>query len=207
MWLARIPEPTDAEDDKPLYATLAAARWLRTSLALTAAVVTATVAWAIKSPAILPLWAYVVAIGVLLAYVDWRTKRLPTRIIAPSYGVVIVLLGLAGALSGDWSRAVQSLLAGAVVFVLFFVAWLIFPRGMGYGDVRLSGILGIALGWLGWAEVSVGIYAGFVFGAVIGLVLSRMRIVDAKGFPFGPFMLVGAWFGAVFGPAIAGYMG
>lgn len=207
MWLARIREPADAEDDKPLYATLAAAPWLRTSLALLAAAVTATIAWAIESPAILPLWAYVGAIGVLLAYVDWHTKRLPTAIIAPSYGVVIVLLAVAGLLSGHWSQAAQSAIAGAVVFALFFVAWLIFPRGLGYGDVRLSGILGIALGWLGWAEVLVGIYAGFVFGAVIGLVLSKMHIVDAKGFPFGPFMLMGAWFGAVFGPAIAGYVG
>ena len=70
--------------------------------------------------------------------------------------------------------------------------WYIHPRGLGYGDVRLSGILGIALGWVGYGrELVVGIYAAFLLGGVGGALLSRLRIVDRKGFPFGPFMFVG----------------
>ena len=206
-WLARIPEPEDAELGKRTYVELASTRRLALWFAVVAAVVAGTVALAIENNAILPLWVFLAAVGVMLGFVDWHTRRLPTSIVAPTYGAVFLLLAIAGLVSGDWSRAGQALLAGLVVFALYFLGWLIFPRGMGYGDVRLSGVLGIALGWLGWSEVFAGIYAGFVFGAILGFVLSRMRIVDAKGFPFCPFMLLGAWFGAVAGPAVAGLIG
>ena len=63
---------------------------------------------------------------------------------------------------------------------------------MGFGDVRLSGVLGIALGQLGWGPLIVGVYSGFLLGGVIGGLLSALRLVDRKGYPFGPFMLVGA---------------
>ena len=202
-WLARLPEPEDAESDKRSYVDLASTRCLALWLAIVAAVVAGIVGLTIDSYTILPLWVFLAAVGALLGFVDWHTRRLPTRIVAPSYVVVFALLALAGLVSGEWSRAGQALLAGVGVFALFFVGWLVYPKGMGYGDVRLSGILGIALGWLGWSEVFVGIYAGFVFGAILGFGLSRMHIVDAKGFPFGPFMLVGAWFGAIAGPAVA----
>jgi len=206
-WLARLPEPEDAEPDKRTYVDLASTRRLALWLALVAAVVAGTVGLTIDDYAILPLWVFLAAVGTLLGFVDWHTRRLPARMVVPSYVVVFVLLAIAGLVSGDWSRAGQALLSGVVVFALYFLGWLVFPRGMGYGDVRLSGILGIALGWLGWSEVFVGIYAGFVFGAILGFILSRMRIVDAKGFPFGPFMLVGAWFGAIAGPAVARALG
>lgn len=206
VWLRRIPEPKDAEDDKRSYVELASMRGLSAWLAMAAAIIAGSIGWSIDSRAILPLWVFLAAVGVLLSYIDWHTRRLPTRIVAPSYAVVLALLTVAGYFADDWHRVAQSLIAGAAVFALFFVAWLIVPHGMGYGDVRLSGILGIALGWLGWSEVFVGIYAGFVFGAILGLILGRLKIVDAKGFAFGPFMIVGAWFGAVFGPAVSSYL-
>ena len=58
---------------------------------------------------------------------------------------------------------------------------------------------GLALGYLGWSEWVVGIYGGFLLGAVIGGVLSLLKVVDRKGYPFGPFMLVGALVGVVVG--------
>ncbi|MGH3425374.1 MAG: prepilin peptidase, partial [Nocardioidaceae bacterium] len=76
-----------------------------------------------------------------------------------------------------------------------------------YGDVRLSGVLGIALGWLGWPHVVIGLYAAFVVGAVLGIALAAVRIVDRKAYPFGPFLLVGTWFGVLFGSPVAAWMG
>ena len=67
--------------------------------------------------------------------------------------------------------------------------WVVYPRGLGYGDVRLSGLLGLALGYLGWGEVLVGMYAGFLLGGIIGGVLALAKVVDRKRYPFGPFML------------------
>ena len=77
----------------------------------------------------------------------------------------------------------------------FFVLWSIYPRGLGYGDVRLSGVLGIALGYVGSGELVVGVYAGFLLGGVGRRSALVLRIVDRKGYPFGPFMLVGALVG------------
>ena len=66
------------------------------------------------------------------------------------------------------------------------------PARLGFGDVRLAGVLGIALGWVGWGALIVGVYAGFLLGGILGGLLSVLRIVERKGFPFGPFMLLGA---------------
>jgi leader peptidase (prepilin peptidase) / N-methyltransferase len=70
---------------------------------------------------------------------------------------------------------------------------------MGFGDVRLAGVLGLALGLLGWGQLALGVYAGFLIGGVGGLVLSAARLVDRRAYPFGPFMLLGALVGVLFG--------
>ena len=57
------------------------------------------------------------------------------------------------------------------------------PARLGYGDVRLSGVLGIALGYLGWGPLLVGVYAGFLLGGVGGGLLSVLRVVDRKAYP------------------------
>ena len=85
--------------------------------------------------------------------------------------------------------------------------WLIYPRGIGFGDVRMSGMLGMVLGYLGWAETITGAYAMFVTGAVGGLLLAALKVVDRKRYPFGPFMMLGTVIGALAGPAMAGVLG
>ena len=85
---------------------------------------------------------------------------------------------------------------------LYLLLWFVYPRGMGYGDVRLSGVLGIALGHLGWGELVVGVYGGFLLGGVLGGVLALLSKVDRKGYPFGPFMFLGALVGVVVGQPI-----
>jgi leader peptidase (prepilin peptidase)/N-methyltransferase len=74
--------------------------------------------------------------------------------------------------------------------------------------VRLSGVLGIALGYLGWGPLLVGIYAGFLVGGLGGALLSSLRIVERRSYPFGPFMFVGALVGGVWGETVAkAYLG
>ncbi|HSE08200.1 MAG TPA: A24 family peptidase [Nocardioidaceae bacterium] len=195
----------EPEDPKELYVDLAAhpglAQKSALASALAAGVVGARLGW---DPALL-VWAYLVPVGVALAFIDWRTRLLPTKVIAPSYAVVVALTLVAALVSGDWDSLIRAgwgwLIAGAT----FFVLWFVYPRGMGYGDVRLSGLLGISLGYLGWAELLTGIYAGFLIGGVGGLLLSLLRIVDRKAYPFGPFMLVGALVGVLAGPYVAAW--
>ena len=71
--------------------------------------------------------------------------------------------------------------------------WVVYPAGMGFGDVRLAFVLGLFLGWLSLGHVLVGIFCGFLLGAVIGVVLVVFRIRSRKdAIPFGPFLAAGA---------------
>jgi leader peptidase (prepilin peptidase) / N-methyltransferase len=200
--VAALPEPADPDDaeDKVSYRRLAEVRGLAVAMATAAACVCGLLAWALGWSPALPMWLYLGVAGVVLAYVDWRTRLLPTRLIAPSYAVVVASAVLASALSGDWAALGRAGLGWLVAGGLFFALWFVYPKGMGYGDVRLSGVLGIALGWLGWAELVVGVYAGFLLGAVGGGLLALLRVVDRRRYPFGPFMLVGAVVGVLAGP-------
>ncbi|MDP9444391.1 MAG: A24 family peptidase, partial [Actinomycetota bacterium] len=212
--IRRVPEPDpepdageDPEEPKTPYAALAARRGLAARTAVIAALACAVLAWQLArtEPPALPMWLYLGVMGVILGYVDWRTRLLPTRLVAPSYAAVGLLALLASALTGDYGSLARAAAGWAIAGGLFFLLWFVYPKGMGYGDVRLSGVLGIALGWLGWAELLVGVYAGFLLGAVGGGLLALLRVVDRKRYPFGPFMLVGALVGVLAGPAIGGW--
>ena len=209
---ASVPAPNsgaetgvETREPKERYVAIAALPGLApgsaTAAALAAGVVGAIVGW----HPVLVVWAYLVPVGVALAVVDWRTRLLPTRVIAPSYAVLAVLTVLATLVTGDWASLLRAGWGWLVAGGTFFALWFLYPRGMGYGDVRLSGLLGISLGYLGWAELLTGVYAGFVLGGVGGLLLSWLRIVDRRSYPFGPFMLVGALVGVLLGPGVAAW--
>lgn len=195
--IGRIPEPATPAADKPAYAALAAAPLLPLGAALASAVVGGVLGWALAAQTDLIVWWPLVPIGVALAVVDWRTRLLPTRVIAPTYALVLVCLAVAFVVDRDTADLIRAGWGWLIAGGLFLLLWAIYPRGMGYGDVRLSGILGLALGHVGWAALITGLYAGFVLGALIGGVLSLARLVDRKGYPFGPFMLLGALSGVV----------
>jgi len=152
----------------------------------------------------LPAYLYLGAIGVALALIDLDVKRLPNVIVLPSYVVGIVLLAIAAAIGGDWSDLLRALLGMAALYGLYFGLALVYPAGMGFGDVKLAGVLGLYLGWLGWGEVVIGGFLGFLFGGVVGGVLMAVRRAGRKSqIPFGPFMLMGALVAIVCGGALA----
>ncbi|QNN52535.1 prepilin peptidase [Nocardioides mesophilus] len=209
--IAWVPEPEadpdadPAEEPKELYADIARQRGLRTRASLATAVVAGLLGAAVGWSTALMFLLYLAPVGVALAVIDWRTRLLPTKLIAPSYAVVVALVLVAGLAAGDLHAVVTAGWGWLIAGGSFFVLWFVYPRGMGYGDVRLSGVLGLALGYLGWSELAVGVYAGFLLGAVGGLLLSLLRIVDRKAYPFGPFMLVGAVVGVLLGPGVAAW--
>jgi leader peptidase (prepilin peptidase)/N-methyltransferase len=154
--------------------------------------------------AALPAFLYLGAAGVALAMIDLDVKRLPNAIVLPSYIVALVLLGSAGVLEGDWRNLLRALFGMAVLFAFYFLLVLVYPSGMGFGDVKLAGVLGLYLGYLGWAEVVTGGFLGFLFGGVVGGALMVLRKAGRKSqIPFGPFMLVGALVAIVAGSALA----
>jgi leader peptidase (prepilin peptidase) / N-methyltransferase len=139
--------------------------------------------------------AYLVLTGGLIALsaIDLEHFILPNRIIYPLGFLSVPLLAMASMLEHDWAAMARALVGAALAFSFFFIVHLISPRGMGFGDVRLSFILGMFLGWLGWGYIAAGLFAGFLYGAVVGVVV--MIAVGAKGrkyhLPFGPFLAGG----------------
>lgn len=143
----------------------------------------------------LPAYLYLAAIAVALAAIDLDLHRLPDRIVLPSYLVGAVLLGLA---SRDVGTAVRGLVAMAALWTFYYAIARLWPGGMGFGDVKLAGLLGLYLGWLGWSAVLIGTFAGFTAGALVGIgLLAAGRAGRRTALPFGPFMLAGA-FAALF---------
>ena len=218
--IARIPEPEpepelpadeeggDAAPEsevKERYDAIAGLRGLRWKCSLATAVVSGLLAARVGWGPELSFLLYLAPVGVALALVDWRTRLLPTKVIAPSYLIVGVLAAGSAWVVGDWDPLIRSGFGWLVAGGTFFVLWFVYPKGMGYGDVRLAGVLGIALGWLGWSELLTGVYIGFLLGGLGGLLLSSLRIVDRKAYPFGPFMLVGALVGVLVGPYVAAW--
>ncbi len=152
----------------------------------------------------LPAFLYLAAISVALALIDLDVKRLPNAIVLPSYPVVALLLLLPAAVYGVWGDYLRALIGMVALFALYFVLAIVYPAGMGFGDVKLAGVLGLCLGWLGWAELAVGGFAGFLLGGVIGAVLMVVgRATRKSQIPFGPFMLVGAFLAVFWGEDLA----
>ena len=207
--IGRLPEPEPDpayahEGPKEPYAAIAAVPRLRAGAVLAAAVagalVGATTGWSWDLLLLLPL----VPVAVALAVVDWRTRLLPSRIVLPATGVALVLVGVVWLVERDDADAVRALVGLVVARSFFWVLWRIRSSGMGFGDVRLAALLGVVLGHLGWGELVVGLYAGFLVFGVPGLllaVLRRDRGVLRTAYPFGPFLLVGALVGVLVGDA------
>lgn len=160
-------------------------------------------AWQGWSWTLLPL-LYLAAVSLALAIIDAEVRRLPDAIVLPSYVVLPLLLLPQLAATGEWWPVVRGLVGLVALFAFYDVLGLLYPRGMGGGDIKLAGLLGLVLGWAGFAELLVGAFAGFLLGGVYSITLLALGRAGLKSaIPFGPFMLAGAWVGLVTGAAVA----
>jgi len=143
--------------------------------------------WAL--PAYLVFFTSLLAISVI----DFDLHIIPNRLVYPTIFVSLPLLTLAAAAEGDWGRLRQALLGAALAWLALLVIHLISPAGMGFGDVRLSFVLGLFLGWLSLRHVLTGVFLGFLLGALVGVGLVAFKIRSRKdAVPFGPFLAAGA---------------
>jgi leader peptidase (prepilin peptidase) / N-methyltransferase len=162
----------------------------------------------------LPAYLYLAAVAIALALIDVDALRLPDGIVLPSYLVGAALLIPAGAARGGWVAAIRALAAMALLWGLYYGLSRLRRGGMGFGDVKLAGLLGLYLGWLGWGPVAVGTFAAFCLGgAAGGALLVARRAGRRTAIPFGPYMLAGAllavfvgvpvwtWYGSLLAPA------
>jgi leader peptidase (prepilin peptidase)/N-methyltransferase len=161
-------------------------------------------AWRFGAHAVLPAYLYFAAIAVALALIDLDTRRLPDALTLPSYIVTAVLLAVAAAVDGRWSWLGRAAIGMAALFVFYFLLAFIYPAGMGFGDVKLAGVLGLYLGWLGWGVLVVGAFLGFFLGGAVGGALMALGRAGRKtAIPFGPFMLAGALVAVFWGHQLA----
>lgn len=174
-----------------------------TSVVFIAVTLTIGLSWA------LPAYLYLGATAVVLTLIDIDVHRLPDQIVLPSYAVVAALLVLASWGEGDWPALLRALIAGVALFVFYFAVMLAYPSGMGFGDVKLAGVLGMALGWIGWGAFAVGSFGAFLLGGVFSaLLLLGRRVTRKSGIPFGPWMIGGAALGIAVGePLWNAYLG
>lgn len=202
-WLGRpvmvlLPESPDAAPYAPSPIALSRVPHLGRWMAASAFVLVAILAVAIPAH-LLPAWIVVCGVGTWLAYIDWHTRVLPTRIVAPLYGVTLLIVAVEAWLVADVSILVRALAASALAFGSFWILWWLAerrrPGSFGFGDVRFAAPLGLVLGSIGPWAAPVGLYLGFVVGAVLGLTLRARGHHD--GFAFGPAMMAGAVIGAV----------
>jgi leader peptidase (prepilin peptidase)/N-methyltransferase len=153
----------------------------------------------------LELAAYLVATAFLVALsvIDLHTRTLPRRLIYAGAAASLPLLALA-ALVADEPRRIATLAGGSLAAGAFFlVLHVASPGAMGFGDVRLSFLLGALLGWIGLLHVPVGLFLGFLTGAVVGAGLMVVGRAGRKtAIPFGPFLAVGAYAGIVASRAV-----
>lgn len=186
------------------YPAVAGLRWLRPFVVLVAAAVAGLIGLVVGPslhPVHLVMLVATVPIMVTLAVLDARTQYLPTRIITPALALVAGLLVLSWPLSGD----PQPLINGAIGFLAyrawFWVLWMV-SGTLGFGDVRLAGLLGMITASLNWQTGLYALYAGLFIAAgyaLVRLAITRDRSTLRSYLPLGPALIVGAWLGILLG--------
>jgi leader peptidase (prepilin peptidase) / N-methyltransferase len=136
-----------------------------------------------------------VASLIALAGIDLDHKLLPNKIVYP-----MAAYGLAATAIVDSGDLVEHLIAAAGGFLFLFVAVLAYPRGMGLGDVKLAGAMGLYLG----LSIVPAMLVAFLTGTIVGVGIMAREGVQArkKAVPFGVFLALGGIVGVLAGPEL-----
>ena len=198
-WLARVSVRLARRDDAAHAGPL---RTVLTGVLVAVAIAGALLVGGLRPGTVALAWAGVA--GVVLGAVDLAVHRLPDRVTIPAYAAVATALLVDAVALGTWPALLRAVLAGAAAFGGAASVAVLSPRGLGFGDVKLLGLLGLVLGWVGWGALLAGVFLGLFTGAAASLTLiAAGRAGWRTALPFGPPLLVGALLAlALSGPAI-----
>jgi leader peptidase (prepilin peptidase)/N-methyltransferase len=145
-------------------------------------------------------------LSVALSGIDIAVHRLPDKLTLPAYPVLILLLGIAAVAGHSGAALLRALLGGVALTCAYFLLAVLRPGQLGAGDIKLAGLTGLALGWLGWPVLILGAALAFVLSALVSLgLLAARRISLRDSICFGPFMLGGALV-AILVSGLAGFL-
>ncbi len=136
--------------------------------------------------------------GVAISVIDLRTMIVPTRLVWPAFGVVVVLSVISSGIESEWAWLLTALVGLAGLAGPLFVLWFLLPSGMGFGDVRLAVLLGWTIGFYGGSEPVAGmilsvlvLFLASIIGLAVGVVAMGARGRKAK-VPWGPSLVAAA---------------
>jgi leader peptidase (prepilin peptidase)/N-methyltransferase len=143
----------------------------------------------------LALWLPFAAVLIAVAAIDLDHRIIPNKIVVPA-----AVWGIAATVIFRPDNVDDGLIAGAIAFGALFLAAVAYPAGMGMGDVKLAGVMGIYLG----SGVAPAMLVAFLAGSAVGIAIIAREGPDArkKGVPFGPFLALGGLVGVLAGPEL-----
>ncbi|MFC3998662.1 prepilin peptidase [Nocardiopsis sediminis] len=160
-----------------------------------------------------PALLFLLYVGVVLTVIDARVQRLPNVLVLPSYPVAVLLVlygtfapapAYEPATGPAYANLVTALIGMAALAAFYWLLWFIYPAGMGWGDVKLAGLLGLYMGWGGLGGVVSGAFLTFLCSAAFGLTLMALGRAGRKTqIPLGPFMIGAAFVVVLFGDPAA----
>jgi leader peptidase (prepilin peptidase)/N-methyltransferase len=175
----------------PLVEVATAALWVAVALRF---------GWSWTTPAVDAFVAGLVA----LACIDLEKYLLPKRVVYPTAGASATFLVVATIWGGEWHRLGIAAIGAAIAFGVFFALNWVNPRWLGFGDVRLAGVIGLVLGWLGLPYLLVGLLAANLAGLIVAVVLiGTGRMKRDTPIPYGVFLSAGSVVAVLAGDPLA----
>ena len=133
--------------------------------------------------------------AIYLSLVDIREMRIPNRILFPGILITSLIILSVALLRMDLWRAILAICGGVISTATFFMIHLLKPKGLGMGDVKFAGLIGIALSWISFPSGLIGLGVAFIASSIFSIlvfVVKRDRF--QRIIPFAPFMLLGLLF-------------
>jgi leader peptidase (prepilin peptidase)/N-methyltransferase len=147
-------------------------------------------------PALVPYLALFMVL-IALSLIDIDTLRLPDRLVFPSIAAALVAIAVISSLEYTSAAIAHALVGALLYFGVLLLAHLVYPAGMGFGDVKMSFLMGLFLGWPAGDTLQVAglvvwaMFIGFGLGSAVGIVVLVFKRRSTP-YPFGPFLALGA---------------